>query len=48
MKIDKGDTIGVLKKKLQKFSLKLWSRLSKEDEIIYVIDKIEYKIRIYE
>ena len=45
MRVDKHETVLEMKKKLQKFSLKLWSRLHKGDEQLYIVDNIDLRTR---
>lgn len=46
IRIDNSNEVGLLKKKLQKFSIKLWSRMNKGSDNIFIIDKIDYKVRL--
>lgn len=46
MRIENTDSIVDLKKKCQKFSIKLWSRMHKGSDNIFIIDKIDYKIKL--
>lgn len=45
LRIEHNESILELKKKIQKFSIKLWSRMHKCCENIFIMDKIDYKIR---
>lgn len=46
MRIDKYETLLEMKRKLQKFSMKLWSRMLKGEDQLYVIDSIDIRTKM--
>lgn len=45
MRIDKTKSVDFVKKCIQKFLIKLWSRMLKGEDKLYIIDEINIKTR---
>lgn len=45
MKIYKTNTVGQVKQYIQKYVIKLWSRMLKGDNKLFVIDEIDIKAK---
>lgn len=43
LRIEKNEKLSTLKKKLQKFSINLWSKMLKGDGSLYIIDSFDLK-----
>jgi hypothetical protein len=45
MRVDKTDNIGDVKKKMQKFLMKLWSRMFKGEDRLFVVDVFDMRAK---
>ncbi len=45
MRVDKSETIGDVKKKMQKFLMKLWSRMFKGEDRLFIVDLFDMRAK---